>query len=82
MSVCPVGYFGQDCSETCINSYTCDGCNDASGSCDYGCRPGWIGYFCQKNFKQGLIMGASYLNKCISSSLKETAKSSPIGIRV
>lgn len=49
MSACPVGHFGQDCSETCINSYTCDGCNDVSGSCDYGCRPGWIGYFCQKS---------------------------------
>lgn len=36
MSACPVGYFGQDCSETCINSYTGDGCNDISGSCDYG----------------------------------------------
>lgn len=49
LSACPVGYFGQDCSETCINSYTCDGCNDTGGSCDYGCRPGWIVYFCQKS---------------------------------
>ncbi|XP_052682127.1 multiple epidermal growth factor-like domains protein 6 [Crassostrea angulata] len=49
---CPVGYFGQDCSEMCINSYasyTCGGCNDVSGSCDYECPPGWIGYFCQKS---------------------------------
>uniref|UniRef100_A0A8W8NUI8 Uncharacterized protein n=1 Tax=Magallana gigas TaxID=29159 RepID=A0A8W8NUI8_MAGGI len=27
-TLCPVGNFGQDCSEICINSYTCDGCND------------------------------------------------------
>lgn len=49
MSACPVGYFGQDCYETCVNSYTCDGCNNVSGSCDYGCRPHWIGHFCQKS---------------------------------
>lgn len=49
LSACPVGYFGQNCSEECINSYTCDGCNNVSGLCDYGCRPGWIGYFCQKS---------------------------------
>lgn len=52
MSACPVGYFGQDCSDVCINSYasyTCGGCNDVNGSCDYECPPGWIGYFCQKS---------------------------------
>lgn len=52
MSACPVGYFGQYCSEMCINSYasyTCSGCNDVNGSCDYECPPGWIGYFCQKS---------------------------------
>lgn len=48
---CPVGNFGENCSETCISSFACDGCNNDSGLCDYRCRHGWIGYFCQKSKK-------------------------------
>lgn len=45
------GNFGENCSETCISSFACDGCNNDSGLCDYRCRHGWIGYFCQKSKK-------------------------------
>lgn len=43
---CLRGYFGQDCSEKCIE--TCAGCNNVNGLCDSGCIPGWKGYFCNK----------------------------------
>lgn len=41
---CFRGFFGQDCSQKCIN--TCAGCNGINGLCEYGCIPGWKGYFC------------------------------------
>lgn len=41
---CPYGYFGQNCARKCID--TCAGCNHRDGLCDYGCLPGWVGYFC------------------------------------
>lgn len=41
---CSRGFFGEDCSKKCID--TCAGCNNINGLCDYGCIPGWKGYFC------------------------------------
>lgn len=43
---CERGLFGENCINECIK--TCDDCNDVNGQCDYGCLPGWTGYFCQK----------------------------------
>lgn len=46
-SVCPNGYFGQDCTERCKD--TCTGCNHVNGLCDSGCQPGWTGHNCTQS---------------------------------
>lgn len=43
---CSVGYFGQDCTGKCKSS--CKGCNHITGVCDSGCKPGWIGDYCEQ----------------------------------
>lgn len=46
-SVCPNGYFGQDCTKRCKD--TCTGCNHVNGLCDSGCQPGWTGHKCTQS---------------------------------
>uniref|UniRef100_K1RQK3 Multiple epidermal growth factor-like domains 10 n=1 Tax=Magallana gigas TaxID=29159 RepID=K1RQK3_MAGGI len=48
---CFRGFFGQECSQKCID--TCAGCNDINGLCEYGCIPGWKGYFCNEECDKG-----------------------------
>lgn len=42
---CSDGYFGPNCREAC--NETCKSCNKTSGVCEYGCKPGWKGDFCE-----------------------------------
>lgn len=51
---CQPGFFGQDCSKKCVD--TCSGCNYVNGLCDFGCTPGWIGYFCNKGIAHYINM--------------------------
>lgn len=56
MLACHRGSFGENCADECFD--TCNDCNGATGLCEYGCLPGWTGYFCQKghfNFTHVLI---------------------------
>lgn len=46
LTVCPHGFFGQNCAKEC--NRTCEGCNSVDGSCDLGCIPGYTGYYCNK----------------------------------
>ncbi|XP_078328754.1 uncharacterized protein LOC111113758 [Crassostrea virginica] len=48
---CSKGFYGQNCNLTC--NYKCDGCNNMSGSCDSGCKPGWKGDNCQQPCSYG-----------------------------
>lgn len=51
---CSHGFFGYDCSERCLD--TCAGCNNVTGLCDSGCKPGWKGYFCNKGSVDKIII--------------------------
>lgn len=45
-SVCPYGFFGQNCGKRCNETCTC--CNNVNGSCEFGCIEGWRGYLCHE----------------------------------
>lgn len=47
-SVCPYGFFGQNCAKKCFSA--CASCNNVNGSCDLGCIPGWTGYYCNESY--------------------------------
>lgn len=49
---CPPGTFGGVCEHNCTGHCLHDvTCNRTTGSCDQGCKPGYIGKLCEKGFK-------------------------------
>lgn len=43
---CDENFFGINCKEQC--NQNCDGCNQRTGACDTGCKPGWKGMACKE----------------------------------
>lgn len=44
---CPHGYYGNDCRYQCSPyCYVTHSCDNATGLCEGGCKPGWTGYTC------------------------------------
>lgn len=46
-SVCPHEFFGEGCANKCEDN--CNGCNNVTGLCDFGCFPGWNGKWCRES---------------------------------
>ena len=44
---CMNGSFGKNCMEKCGSN--CISCNAVDGVCEFGCRPGWEGTFCEQS---------------------------------